>query len=71
MDPGAVSTSAILVANGNLLSRAAPAESDSVVLGALGNNPKGNENDMTRFYFHEQISGKIAKLLESLGLKSA
>lgn len=69
LDKGAVSTSAILVSDGNLDSVAKPAETVSVVLGALGDNPEGKNKSLTRIYYRRIISEKIEKVLVSLGLK--
>ena len=70
-DDGAVSTSAILISNGELQSVAQPAEMASVVLGALGENPKGNKTSLARLFYNQKIKKEVEKVLESVGLNRA
>ena len=69
-DNAAVSTSAILISDGELGSIARPAELASVVLGALGDNPKGNKTTLARLYYHKKIAAEVEKVLESVGQKT-
>ena len=70
-DKAAISTSAILLSDGDLGSVAKPAEFGSVVLNALGENPQGNKSSLVRIYYHENISTEAKKMLEGAGIKSA
>lgn len=70
-DKAAVSTSAILISDGELTSIARPAEMASVVLGALGDDPKGNKTSLARLYYHKKVAAQVEKVLESIGMKEA
>jgi len=69
-DPATVSTSAILISSGDLTAFARPAETASVILGALGDNP-GNKTTISRIYYHQKIAAQVENVLESLGLTRA
>jgi HD superfamily phosphohydrolase len=70
-DNAAVSTSAILISDGELTSAAQPAEMSSIVLSVLGEKPQGTNTSLSRIYYQKNISEKIEKVLVSLGLKMA
>ncbi len=67
----AESTSAILISDGNLTSMARPIESTSQVLQALGDNPQGTRESVSRIYARKELfsSEQIGKLLVQLGIK--
>lgn len=67
-DGGAVSTSAILISEGDIAARARPAESVSRVLEALGENPQGTRKSLCRLYFQKKIAQEVRKVLAEVGL---
>jgi len=64
----AVSTSAILMADGSLTSIARRVEAVSEVLDALGKHPQGSRASLCRLYYHQRIATQVEKSLEDLGL---
>ncbi|NOS71517.1 MAG: HD domain-containing protein [Verrucomicrobia bacterium] len=70
-DNAAVSTSAILISDGGLQSIARPAESVSLVLNALGDNPQGNRTSLSRLYYHKKVAESVEKVLAAVAPKRA
>jgi hypothetical protein len=68
-DGAAVSTSAILVSSGDIHAKARPAEVLSLVLKALGDNPKTKQS-LRRFYYCGSKDDKFQKIFTALGIKS-
>lgn len=68
----AESTSAILISDGDLASMARPIESTSQVLQALGDNPQGTRESVSRIFARKELfsSEQIGKLLVQFGIKA-
>lgn len=69
-DDAAISTNAILISDGNLSSASKPAELDSLVLNALGQQPQGSRTSLSRLFYHQNIAGPVEKMLAEIGVKS-
>jgi HD superfamily phosphohydrolase len=69
-DAEEASTSAILVASGNLSEPAEPAEMASRVLEALGENPPGTRMSLCRLYYHVNIADNVRKNIMDIAIST-